>query len=143
MNIYVFGNGNISFIDYKTHYEQVLNDYLQKENVNFIVCDFKGVDILTMELLKCSATNVSVYHLADKPRYLPDKFKTKVSSWKIFGGFETDEARDLEAINNCTHFVAIDFNSDNKRKSGTQKNIELCEKLGKIKLTAQLPDCTD
>jgi hypothetical protein len=134
MNIYIFGNGNISFTDYKIHYEQILNRYLNKVNVSFIVCDFKGVDTLTMEVLKCTSDKVSIYHVSDKPRYLPDKFKTKVSSWKILGSFENDEQRDLEAIKNCTHFIATDFNSDNNRKSGTQKNIELCEKLGKIKL---------
>ena len=135
MNIYIFGNGNISFPDFKTHYEQILNLYLDNEHATFIVCDFKGVDTLTMELLKCSAANVTIYHVADKPRYLPDKFKTKVNSWTIKGGFENDEQRDLQAINACTHFIATDFNSNNKRKSGTLKNIELCEKLNKIKLT--------
>lgn len=134
MNIYIFGNGNISFTDYKIYYEQILNRYLNNENVSFIVCDFKGVDTLTMEVLKCSSDKVSIYHVSDKPRYLPDKFKTKVSNWKILGGFENDEQRDLEAIKNCTHFIATDFNAGNKRKSGTQKNIELCEKLSKIKL---------
>lgn len=135
MKIYIYGNGNISFSDFKTHYEQIINHYLGKDNVSFCVCDFKGVDTLTMELLKCNSENVSIYHIADKPRYLPDKFKTKVRNWTILGGFETDEQRDLEAIKNCTHFIATDFNSDNNRKSGTQKNIELCEKFGKIKLT--------
>ncbi len=133
MNIYIFGNGNISFSDYKIHYEAILNYYLNNKNVHFIVCDFRGVDTLTMEVLKCSTDKVSIYHVGEQPRYLPDKFRTKVSSWKIFGGFTSDAQRDLAAINNCTHFIATDFNTDNKRESGTKKNIELCEKLGKIK----------
>lgn len=135
MIIYIFGNGNISFQYFKTHYEKILNHYLDNDGITFIVGDFKGVDTLTMELLKCSSSNVIIYHVADKPRYLPDKFKTKVSSWTIKGGFENDDQRDLEAIKTCTHFIAIDFNSDSKRKSGTQKNIELCEELGKIRLS--------
>lgn len=134
INIYLFGNGNISFEDFKFHYEEVINRYLHKEEVTFLLCDFRGTDTLAMELLKCTSANVSVYHIADKPRYLPDKFKTKVGSWKIIGGFENDAQRDMEVINECTHFIAVDFNSDEKRISGTQKNIDLCEKLGKIRL---------
>lgn len=133
MKIYIFGNGNISFSNFKTHYEQVINVYLDNDEVTFLVCDFRGVDTLAMELLKYNS-NVMLFHIGEKPRYLPDKFKTKVNTWKILGGFETDEQRDLEIIQQCTHFIVIDFNSDDKRKSGTQKNIENCEKLGKIRL---------
>lgn len=136
MKIYVFGNGNISFSDFKMYYEQIMIRYVRDENVSFLVADFRGVDTLTMELLKCDSANVTVYHVGDKPRYLPDKFKTKVNNWIILGEFQNDEERDLEAINQCTHFIAMDFNSDKKRKSGTQKNIEICEKLGKNRLLA-------
>lgn len=135
MNIYIFGNGNISFTQFKEHYESVINEYIDLKNVNFLLCDFRGVDVLAMEVLKCDSANVSVYHIGENPRYLSDKFRTKVSSWKLIGGFENDEHRDSEVIKNYTHFIAIDFNSDSNRKSGTQKNIELCEKLGKIRLT--------
>ena len=134
MKIYVFGNGNISFDDFTKHYVEVITNCLKQDDVSFIVCDFKGVDTLTMELLKCSSANVSIYHIADKPRYMPDKYRTKVSSWEIVGGFENDRQRDLAAIENCTHFIATDFNSNEKRKSGTQANIELCESLGKDRL---------
>lgn len=136
MKIYVFGNGNISFADFKAHYEDLINPYLNRSDVSFHLCDFRGVDVLTMELLKCYSDQVFIYHISEKPRYLPDKYKTKVSNWTIIGGFESDEDRDMEVIKNCTHFIAIDFNSDHKRKSGTQKNIELCEKSGKIKVSS-------
>lgn len=138
ITIYIFGNGNISFQDFKFHYEEVINRCLQDENVTFLLCDFRGTDTLAMELLKCTSSNVSVYHIGEKPRYLPDKFKTKVASWKLIGGFENDSQRDMEVIHACTHFIAVDFNSDEKRISGTQKNIELCEKLGKIRLTNEI-----
>ncbi|RKR08798.1 hypothetical protein C8C83_0387 [Flavobacterium sp. 90] len=137
MNIYIFGNGNISFTDFKKHYESVINKYIDDKNVNFLLCDFRGVDVLAMEVLKCNTANVSVYHIGGNPRYISDKFKTKVSSWKVIGDFENDEQRDSEVIKNCTHFIAIDFNSDSNRKSGTQRNIEHCEKLGKIRLTEE------
>ncbi|AFD08583.1 hypothetical protein [Solitalea canadensis] len=134
MNIYVFGNGNISFDDFKKHYEEVINPYLNNEEVSFLLCDFRGVDTLIMELLKCKTSNVSIYHIGERARYLPDKFNTKVGGWKILGGYENDQERDHEVIKKCTHFIAIDFNSDHKRKSGTAKNMEYCEELGKIRL---------
>ena len=134
MNIYLFGNGNISFADFKTHYEAVIQPYLNDETVHFSLCDFRGTDTLAMELLKCTTSRVSVYHIGERPRYLPDKFKTKVGDWKIIGGFENDAQRDREVIQNCTHFIAVDFNSDEKRTSGTQKNMDFCEQLGKIRL---------
>lgn len=137
MNIYIFGNGNISFNDFKKYYESVMIKYIDLKNVNFLLCDFKGVDVLAMEVLKCSSANVSIHHIGENPRYLADKFRTKVSSWKIIGNFESDAQRDEEVIKKCTHFIAIDFNSDDNRKSGTQKNIEFCEKLGKIRLTEE------
>ena len=94
------------------------------------MCDYKGVDTLVMELLKSEASKVTVYHIGERPRYLPDKYKTKVSGWKLIGGFETDEARDMAAIESCSHYLAVDFNSDEQRKSGTLKNIYF--KHGKI-----------
>lgn len=51
------------------------------------------------------------------------------------GNFKTDQERDRAAIERCTHYLAIDFNSDEKRKSGTLKNIELCNERGKLYLT--------
>jgi len=134
MNVYIFGNGNISYSEFRKYYEEPLLRLLEKEGVQFSMCDFRGVDTLAMELLKCNSANVSIYHIGDKPRYFPDKYKTKVSQWKIIGNFTDDETRDLAVIKNCTHYLAIDFNSDEKRKSGTLRNIELCESLGKIRL---------
>lgn len=134
MKIYIFGNGNLSFRSFKRYYETPLLKYFQNKEVSFLVCDFRGVDTLIMELLKCETGNVSIYHMSEKPRYLPDKYKTKVSNWNMVGGFEDDKSRDLQAIQDCTHFLAVDFNSNEKRKSGTQSNIELCLEMGKINL---------
>lgn len=134
MKIYVFGNGNIALIDFISCYAAALRSLLEKPDHHFIVCDFRGVDTLTMELLKSETGNVSIYHIGDRPRYIPDQFQTKVSQWKFVGGFTSDIERDSAAIENCTHFLATDFNSDEFRKSGTQKNIEKCLGLGKIKI---------
>lgn len=132
--IFVFGNGNLSFDDYLLHYADKITTVINTFNPHFIVCDFRGVDTLTMELLKSLTPHVTVLHIGERPRYLVDKFKTKADKWDIVGGFNSDAERDLHAINLCTHFLAFDFNSDEK-KSGTLKNIEMCHKQNKILLT--------
>ena len=135
MKIFVFGNGNLSFNDFINYYIKPLETFLKKEDVSFLLCDFRGVDTLMMEFLKCKTNNVSIYHIGDKPRYIPDKFKTNVGDWKFINGFTSDKERDQAVINDCTHFLAYDFNSDKKRKSGTLKNIEACTALNKLCLS--------
>ncbi len=87
-----------------------------------------------MEYLKSETSKVTIIHIGDKPRYIPDRYKTKVSQWNIVGGFESDESRDNHAIDTCTHFIATDFNSSDKRVSGTQKNILNCLSKRKTKI---------
>ena len=130
MQLFIFGNGNTSLEDYMQKYYPCLQAL--SSNVEFLVCDFRGVDTLSMEYLKTKSSKVSVYHIGEKPRYLPAHYRTKVSSWQLFGGYETDQERDMAAISNCTHFLAFDFNVSSKRKSGTATNIEKCLQLGKI-----------
>ena len=135
MNIYIFGNGNIRFDDFQKHYVKYLAEYIGNEETSYTTCDFRGVDTLVMEFLKYSSANVTIFHIGERPRYLPDKYKTKVSNWNLKGGFKDDPERDLAAIHHCTHYLAVDFNSDSGRISGTRKNIDLCQSLGKIDLT--------
>jgi hypothetical protein len=47
--------------------------------------------------------------------------------------------RDEAAIEACTHFLAHDINSDENRKSGTQRNIERCLELGKERVNSEVP----
>ncbi len=136
MQVYIFGNGNISFDDFRKHYEEPIKRILESDNdAGFLLCDFRGTDTLAMELLKSKTSNVTVFHVGEKPRYFPDKFKTKARGWKVVGGFESDEQRDIEVAKLCTHFLAKDFNSDEKRKSGTLKSIEFCIELGRVNLS--------
>jgi hypothetical protein len=104
------------------------------DRAEFLLGDFRGVDTLMMEYLKTKTSKVTVLHIGEKPRYAPDRYKTKVSSWTFVGGFQDDQSRDEEAIKNCTHYLAIDRNSNDSRKSGTMRNLERCEALGKIAL---------
>lgn len=116
IKVYVFGNGNISFDSFLKYYSLPLQDIIYKNEVCFLLCDFRGTDTLMMEFLKCVTSNVRIYHIGEKPRYCPDNFKTKVADWKFISGFTSDKERDTTAINDCTHFLAYDFNSDKKRK---------------------------
>ena len=136
MKVYIFGNGNISFDDFEEFYLNPLKGLVTDKQVSYIICDFRGVDTLAMEYLKSTCQNVTIAHIGERPRYIPDKYRTKVSQWNIVGGFEDDQSRDQFAIDQCTHFIARDFNSNEKRKSGTLKNIELCKSLGKIEITS-------
>jgi hypothetical protein len=131
MIVYIFGNGNISFDDFIKFYQRPLLELIQDKNNSFIVCDFRGTDTITMELLKNLTQNVSVYHIGERPRYSPDNYKTKASQWRFVGGFSTDQERDFAAIAECSHFLAIDFNSNEKRTSGTLNNIKNCLKNNK------------
>lgn len=138
VNIFVFGNGNLDFDNFLKYYYEPIIKAIDAINPQFTVCEFRGTDTLIMELLKSLTPKVTVLHMGEKPRYLPDKFKTYVSQWKIKGGFINDKERDLHAINLCTHFLAFDLNSDEIRKSGTLKNIEFCFGQKKIDLRSLL-----
>ena len=130
MQLYVFGNGNLSLDDFLARYRAPILE-LELARTHFLVCDFRGVDTLVMELLKTLSAQVRVFHIGARPRYLPDRYRTKVSSWELVGGFADDSARDHAAIAACTHFLAVDFNSNAQRRSGTAANIERCLALGK------------
>jgi hypothetical protein len=80
-------------------------------------------------------SNVTLLHIGDKPRYIPDKYKTKVNDWTVIGNFKSDIERDEYAIEHCTHYLAYDFNSDVNRISSTLKNISKLNELNKQILT--------
>ena len=131
MQLYVFGNGNLSFEAFVEHYARPLSR-VDTASARFLVGDFRGVDTLVMEYLKVRSPRVTVFHRGDRPRYLPDPFRTRVGEWEILGGFRSDGARDRAAIDRCSHFLAVDFNTDATRTSGTQRNIDRCLALQKI-----------
>ena len=94
MKVYIFGNGNINYSDLEELYLKQIRQLVKKDNVEFMVCDFRGTDTLIMEFLKSESKNVTVLHIGDKPRYIPDKYKTKVSKWKICLLYTSPSPRD-------------------------------------------------
>lgn len=134
MKIFLFGNGNLSLDDFLRLYRAPLEATEGFAEASYLVCDFRGADTLAMEYLKHLTARVSVYHMGQRPRYLPDRFKTQVGGWSLVGGFASDAARDLAAMEACTHFLAHDFNTSPERKSGTLRNIQRCLQLGRVRL---------
>jgi len=120
--------GKFSSILYRTFKKINLSE------CEFIIGDFSGTDTMMMEFLKDKCENVTILHVGKRPRYFANSFKTKTMKWNVMGGFVNDYERDMFGIDLCTHFLATDFNTDEKRKSGTLKNIEKCLSLGKIKM---------
>ncbi|WP_143883054.1 hypothetical protein [Chryseobacterium binzhouense] len=131
--IYVSGNGNVSWEKFQQFYIELLKKF-NLDECEFIIGDFSGTDTLMMEFLKDKTENVTILHVGKRPRYFANSFKTKAEKWKIIGGFTSNYERDTFGIDLCTHFLAVDFNTDEKRKSGTLKNIEKCFALNKIKV---------
>ena len=128
--LYVFGNGNLSVDDFLTLYVPGLQRAIDAQ-AEFWVGDFRGVDTLTLEWLKTKTAAVTVVHVGERPRYLPDRYHTKVSGWTIQGGFDSDATRDQAGIDACTAFLAHDFNTNARRTSGTRRNIDACLALDK------------
>ncbi|WP_294301246.1 hypothetical protein [uncultured Chryseobacterium sp.] len=131
--IFVFGNGNLSWENFHLFYIEPLKGTTFSE-CEFIIGDFAGADTMMMEYLKDKTENVTIIHMKDRPRYSVNTFRNQAARWKMIGKFVSDGERDEYGISNCTHFLAVDFNSDETRKSGTLKNIEKCVSLGRIKL---------
>ena len=131
MKLFLFGNGNISFNFFLEYYVPIINKAIEND-LSFIVGDFRGSDVLIQEYLKDKTRKVEIYHCFDSPRYLADKFKTKVSSWMIKGGYATDLERDRAMINGCNFYFGVDLNSDHKRESGTLKNLKALSTTAKI-----------
>lgn len=137
MIVYIFGNGNLSFENFTEHYLPVLNELSNNKNTHFLICDFRGADTLSMEFLKTKTPNVSIYHIGDFTRYMPDKYRTKVSQWGTVPNFTNDSDRDQNALEKCTHFLAKDFNSSKNKISSTLKNIQQCLSKGKVDLLSK------
>lgn len=131
--IYVFGHANINYWDFRAFYERALFEQtLPPYRTRFVLGDCRGTDTLAMEFLK-NHPNVCVYHMHDKPRYLPDRFESKVAQWQVHGGFQTDGQRDRACIDVCTHYIGVSLRDG----SGCSKLIRKLELTGKISLNKE------
>jgi hypothetical protein len=127
LHIFITGHGNLSVSHFFDHYVPILEAH---ENAHFHLCDFRGCDTLTMEFLKTLSTRVTIYHIGDFPRYKPDVWRTKVSSWTIKGGYTSDQDRDIAALSPCDHILALDLHSTPERLSGVGRNLKEAQQRG-------------
>ena len=138
MKLFICGNGNIPFDTFLEKYIEPIErlcDEIDIDDIEFILCEFRGLDILMLEYLKTKSKNVTVLYMRNNPRYKPDEFRTFVKEWHFIGEYSSNLERDLAAIDMCTHFLAYDTNSDHNRMSGTLKNIKKCLSLGKREIS--------
>jgi hypothetical protein len=134
--IYVFGNGALSFDDFRALYVPAIETALERTETSWVVCDFRGVDTLTMEYLKTQTASVTVLHVGAAPRYLPDRRYTQVEKWTIRGGFADDDARDQAALASASHFLAVDRFSRPVRATATARLIDNARAAGCAPLVA-------
>lgn len=70
--VFISGNGNTSFSDFLKYYQPHLENLVNEEDTHFILGNFRGIDVLSMEFLKTRTSNVKVYHVGEKPnKFLP------------------------------------------------------------------------
>lgn len=118
---FISGHGNITFEEWIQYYKPNIDKALH-ENAHFILGDFRGTDVLTMEYLKDKTKNVTVTHCFKKPRYKPDMFELSSFFWEFKGGFQSDEERDIYMTANSQEDIA--WIREGKENSGTAKNIK-------------------
>lgn len=132
----MFGNGALSFDDFQGLYVPAIELALERPATSWVLCDFRGVDTLTMEYLKTRTAAVTVLHVGAAPRYLPDRRHTHVEAWTIRGGFADDDARDRAALASASHFLAVDRFSTLKRPTATARLVEKATAAGCVPLVA-------
>ena len=116
---FISGHRDITAEEFQ-NYSQALDKIIKETpDASFVVGDYYGVDIMAQDylvnVLKIDPTQITVYHMFNKPRNINEKITNTV------GGFETDEERDAAMTTNSSHDIA--FVRNHKKLSGTAQNI--------------------
>jgi len=113
MIYFISGHRNITDAEFRTNYIPKLEEAIKNDG-EFLVGDYYGVDMISQEYLKgrVSDDKVTVYHMYKSPRYYVDGFKTK-------GGYYFDESRDA-AMTDESHG---DIAWSRSVGSGTERNL--------------------
>jgi hypothetical protein len=117
---FISGHGNITFEEWYIKYKPLIDKGLEEKS-NFILGDFRGTDVLSMEYLKDKTKSVIIAHCFSKPRYRVDTVDLPSKFWEYKGGFENDEERDIYMTKHSD--VDIAFFREGRENSGTAKNI--------------------
>lgn len=118
---FVSGHGNLTFEEWLLYYKPLVDTVLLN-NEGFIMGDFRGCDVITMEYLKDKTPNVVVCHCKEKPRYFPETLNMPSSLWQLNGGFLNDADRDVYMTHHSHADIA--WIRQGREKSGTAKNIK-------------------
>lgn len=118
---FISGHGNVSFEEWLEYYKPQIDNALL-ENAKFIISDFRGADVISMEYLKNKTKQVTVYHCFEKPRYKVDVVDLQSKDWEYIGGYSSDSERDKDMTNCSTDDIL--WIKAGKEKSGTAKNLK-------------------
>jgi hypothetical protein len=110
---FVSGHLDLTSDEFDTYYRPLLDEALARGE-SFVVGDARGADSLTQHYLLGKTNAVVVYHMFTSPR--------NNAGFKTIGGFETDEARDIQMTADSDRDIT--WVLPGRKKSGTQKNLD-------------------
>jgi hypothetical protein len=118
---FISGHGNTTFEEWELHYKPLIDKALSNDSC-FILGEFRGVDIISMEYLKNKTPKVTITHCFENPRYKVDAIDLPSKFWTYIGNFQSDLERDTFMTENSDEDIA--WIREGREKSGTAKNIK-------------------
>ena len=121
---FISGHLDLAQEEFDLYYKpQILNllyrKLFQGEDINFVVGDAMGADLLAQKCLEDCA-DVTVYHMFEAPR--------NCLHAKTMGGFKSDKERDEAMTMSSNEDIA--WVRPGREKSGTAKNLKRRTKIG-------------
>ena len=111
---FISGHLDLTEDEFNEHYRPIIDKALFDQD-SFVVGDARGADAMAQLYLSHKTTNVTVYHMFERPR-------NNVGSFLTIGGFRSDSERDGAMTQNSS--CDIEWVRLGREKSGTAKNIE-------------------
>ena len=114
---FISGHLDLSDDEFFLHYKSKIDEAIDKKH-HFVIGDAKGADSMAQRYLSISdelLSYVTVYHMAELPRFIYGNFKLK-------GGYKSDNERDEAMTLNSTYDIA--WVRPGREKSGTAKNLK-------------------
>lgn len=125
MIYFISGHRNLSYEDFERYYIPIIDKVVEEDkNAEFVVGDCNGVDKFAIDYIFRNGSNyLTVYHMSDKPRNIPESEVTPfIDLLQFRGGFKSDEERDSAMTKDSDFDIA--FVKDNRWNSGTAQNIK-------------------
>jgi hypothetical protein len=116
MKYFISGHRDITKDEFELYRATIKDAIENDQDVEFVVGDYEGVDIMAQEYLKeLNYNKVTVYHMFTSPRNIAS------DNFMLRGGFTSDEERDAAMTRDSDMDIA--FLRKGKRNSGTAQNI--------------------